>query len=282
MFLPLVRRRTDLREELFTAKEELAELKRQVQHIAKSPLTSSTFPHHSRQSSAEHHHHHYYYHLPEYSRELPPPIAAPATIQDTPIHNKFFRELPTPPQTASSTSSLSVRHERFNSSLSAWPQIDIESDPTDLPVDLRRKPSHDSLLSPTILNTPTIKRSASHDSIFESKSTPPFRLSSSPNQSSRSSPQSTSATSSPTYLSASAYLRQNTTSSLLLLSSARGKQSRGLSSRKSFWNLWDKSSPRPNKGVSSSSRNVSSSADLGRCVVCTEVDVGMLQDALDG
>jgi hypothetical protein len=271
----------DLREELLTAKEELAELKRQVQHITKSPLTSSTFPHHSRQSSAEHHHHYYYYHLPEYSRELPPPIAAPAKTQDTPIHTKIFRELPTPPQTASSASSLSLRHERFNSSLSAWPQIDIEPDPTHLPVDLRRKPSHDSLLSPTILNTPTIKRSASHDSIFESKSTP--RLSSSsPNQSPRSSPQSHSATSSPTYLSASAYLRQNTTSSLLLLSSARGKQSRSLSSRKSFWNLWDKSSLRTNKGVSSSLRNVSSSADLGRCVVCTEVDVGMLQDALDG
>ena len=271
---------TDLREELFTAKEELAELKRQIQHIAKSPLTSPTFPHHSRQSSAEHHHHHYYYHLPEYSRELPPTTAAPAKIQDTPIHNKFFRELPTPPQTSSSTSSLSVRHERFNSSLSAWPQIDIESDPTDLPVDCRRKPSHDSLLNPT---TPTIKRSASHESIFESKSTPPFRhLSSSPNQSTRSSPHSTSATSSPTYLSASAYLRQNNTSSLLLLSSARGKQFRGLKSRKSFWNLWDKSSPRPSRGVSSSLRNVSSSADLGRHIICTEVDVGMLQDALEG
>jgi hypothetical protein len=271
---------TELREELLTAKEELAELKRQVQHIAKSPLTSPTFPHHSRQSSTEHHHHHYYYRLPEYSNELPPPIAAPAKIQNTPIHNKFFRELPTPPQTASSTSSRSARYERFNS-LSARPQMDIESNHTDLLVGLQRKTSHDSLLDPTILNTPTIKRSTSHESIFESKSTPPFGHLSSPNQPTRPSPHSTYATSGPTYLSASAYLRQNNTSSILLLSSARGKQSRSLSSRKSFWNLWDKSPQRPNRGVSSSLRNVSSPADLGRCVV-TEVDVAMLQDALEG
>ena len=278
----------DIREELLTTKEELEELKRQVQRITKSPLTSPTFPHHSRKSTAEHHHYHHYYHLPEYSRESSPPIAAPVKIQETPIHNKFFRELPTPPQTASSSSSLSTRNERFNSSLSAWPQIDIESNLNDLPVDLRRKASKNSLLNPTILSpitTPTIKRSASHESIFESSnSTPSFsRLSSSPNQSPRSSPHSASTTSSPTYLSASAYLRQNNTSSLLLLSSARGKQSRALSSRKSFWNLWDKSPPRSNRGVSSSLRSVSSSADLGGyAVVCTEVDVGMLQDALEG
>ena len=276
----------DLREELLTTKEELEELKRQVQHITKSPLTSPTFPHHSRQSTAEHHHHHHHYHHSGYSKESPPPIAAPVKIQETPIHTKFFRELPTPPQTASSTSSLSVRHEPFDSSLSAWRQPDIESESTDL-ADLRRKVSHDSPLHPTILNviaTPTVKRSASHESILESSnSSPSFRLFSSfSNQSPRSSPYSTSATSSPTYLSASAYLRQNSISSLLLLSSERGKQARGLSSRKSSWNLWDKSSPRTKRGVSSSLRNVSSSADLGRYVVCTEVDVGMLQDALEG
>jgi hypothetical protein len=277
----------DLREELLTTKEELEELKRQVQHITKSPLTSPTLPHHSRQSTAEYHHHHHHYHHPGYSKESPPPIATPVKIQETPIHTKFFRELPTPPQTASSTSTLSVRHERLDSPLSAWQQIDIESKSTDLAVDLRRKVSHDSPLHPTILNvvaTPTVKRSASHESILESSnSTPSFRLfASSPNQSPRSSPYSTSATSSPTYLSASAYLRQNSTSSLLLLSSERGKQARGLSSRKISWKLWDKSSPRTKRGVSSSLRNVSSSADLGRYVVCTEVDVGMLQDALEG
>ena len=275
---------TDIRNELLSTKEELAALKRQIQHIT-SPLPPPTFSH-SRQSTAEHHHHHYYYHLPEYSRDLPQ--HSPAEVQDTPVPTKFFRELPTPPLTSSSRSSISLRHDRFNSALSTWPQIDVEEDPTDLPPDLRRKGSYESILTtiskPTLLNvTPKIKRSASHESIFGLDSTPSFRRITSPHQSRQSSPLSSSATSSPTYLSASAYLRQNNTSSLLLLSSARGKQSRGLSSRKSFWNIWDKSSsPRSNRGTSSL-RNVSAPSELGRpVVICTEVNIGMLQDALEG
>lgn len=284
-----------IRDELLNTKEELAQLKRQIQQITFSPPQSSptTFSH-SRQSTAEHHHHHYYYHhpVPELSRELS--FAQSAKLHDTPIHSKFFRELPTPPTTASSVSTISGRHDRFNSSLSlAWPQdIGLVSPAIteELP-GLERTFSHESLLTttsnPTYLNaisTPILKRSSSHDSIFDpptvQSSTPEISRLTSPRHSPRSSPLSSSATSSPTYFSASASLRQNTTSSLLLLSPARGKQSRGLSSRKSFWNLWDKTStPR---GQGRGGRSVSASPlGLGeRVVVCTEVDVGMLRDAL--
>jgi hypothetical protein len=271
---------TDVRNELLSTKEELAALKRQMQHIT-SPLPPPALSH-SRHSTAEHHHHHYYYHLPEYSRDLPQ--HSPAAVQDTPVPTKIFRELPTPPLTASSSSSVSLRHDRFNSALSTWPQIDIEEDSTP---GLRRKASYESILTtiskPTPLNfTPKIKRSASHESILGLDSTPSFRRITSPHQLPQSSPLSSSATSSPTYLSASAYLRQNNTSSLLLLSSARGKQFRGLSSRKSFWNIWDSSSSRLNRGTSSL-RNVSAPSALGRpVVICTEVNIGMLQDALEG
>ena len=277
---------SDLRDEILTTKEQLAELTRKIEHITHSPMISPTFSHqgHSRQSTAEHHHHHYYYGVSEFQHQLPPVIpVGPTKLQDTPIHTKFFRELPTPPSTASTTSSLSLRHERFNSGLN-WAQIEPEPDINDLPQDLRRRMSHESIaLSPdcTLLQpvTPTIRRSSSHESILDPTLSPSLRRLSSPNQSPRSSPLSSSATSSPTYISASAYLRQNNTSSLLLLSSTRGKQSRGLSSRKSFWNLWDKTNtPRSGRG-----RFASGPPGLGsRVVVCTEVDVGMLQDALEG
>lgn len=291
---------TDIRNELLSTKEELAALKRQIQQIT-SPIPSPTFSSYSRQSTAEHHHHHYYYHLPEYSRELPPqhtPVPAETRDTITPVHPKIFRELPTPPLTASSSSSLSLHHERFNSALSAWPQIDIDQDrdpddDDDILSDLRRKVSQESILTTISLLkiTPKIKRSASHESIFESSistSTPAssyYRSSSHRHQSPRSSPLSlSSTTSSPTYLSASAYLRQNNTSSLLLLSSARGKQSRGLSSRKSFWNLWENKSSSPSPRSSRRGlRNSSRSSELGRpVVICTEINVGMLQDALEG
>jgi hypothetical protein len=246
---------SDLRREILTTKEQLAELQRQIHSIAQSPLDSPTFKH-SRQSTAEHHYHHYYYHVPEFQKETT--YNSPAILHDTPLHTKFFRELPTPPPTASSTSS--TRHERLSSSFSTWPQ-----EPDSLS-DLPRTPSSPRISD--ILLTP-LKRSSSHDSIFEPSSFP-FP---------RSSPLS-SATSSPTYLSASAYLRQNHTSSLLLLSSARGKQSRGLSSRKSFWNLWEKTAR--GKGVSGL-RNAGSVVEGGKgVVVCTEIDVGMLRDALEG
>ena len=276
----------DLRDEILTTKEQLAELKRQIEHITQSPMISPTFSHqsHSRQSTAEHHHHHYYYGVTEFQQQLPPAIpVAPTKIQDTPVHTKFFRELPTPPSTASTTSSVSFHHERFNSALT-WAQIEPETDINDLPQELRRRISHESItlssdsayLQP---KTPKLKRASSHESILDPTVSPSFRRLSSPHHSPRSSPLSSSTTSSPTYLSASAYLRQNNTSSLLFLSSARGKQSRGLSSRKSFWNLWDKTnSPRSGRG-----RNASGPPVLGsRVVVCTEVDVGMLQDALEG
>lgn len=283
---------TDIRNELLHTKEELAQLKRQIQQITfssppqSSPMTLS----HSRQSTAEHHHHHHYYHpIPEFSRELS--FNPPATKSvNTPIHAKFFRELPTPPPTASSMSTLSGRHDQFSSSLSstAWPH-DIDSPGMDSPA-LERTYSHESILTttsnPTFLNaisTPILKRSSSHDSIFDPPSiqtlTPQkTSLEPSPRHSPRSSQLSSSATSSPTYFSASASLRQNTTSSLLLLSSARGKQSRGLSSRKSFWNLWEKTPRQGRQG-----RSVSHSPlGLGdRMVVCTEIDVGMLRDALE-
>ena len=277
---------SDLRHEILTTKEQLAELKRQIEHITQFPVISPTFSHqsHSRQSTAEHHHHHYYYGVAEFSSQQLPQVipVAPTKIQDTPIHPKFFRELPTPPSTASTTSSASLRHERFNSALT-WAQIEPEPDINDLPQDLRRRISHESMSlssDPTYLQpiTPKLKRSSSHESILDTTGSPSLRRLSSPRQSPHSSPLSSSATSSPTYLSASAYLRQNNTSSLLFLSSARGKQSRGLSSRKSFWNLWDKTNtPRSDRG-----RNASGPPVLGsRVVVCTEVDVGMLRDALE-
>lgn len=278
---------SELRDEILTAKEQVAELKRQIEQFTQSPMISPTFSHHShsRQSTAEHHHHHYYYGVSEFQQPLPPAISSgPTKIQETPIHTKFFRELPTPPSTASTTSSLSLRHERFNSALT-WAQIEPEPDMNDLPQDRRRRMSHESITvssGSTLLQpvTPKIKRSASHESILDPTLSPSFRHISSPHQSPRSSPLSSSATSSPTYLSASAYLRQNNTSSLLLLSSARGKQSRGLSSRKSFWNLWDKTNNIPRSGRG---RFASGPPGLGsRVVVCTEVDVGMLQDALEG
>lgn len=265
----------DLRDEILTTKEQLAVLKRQIEHI-----TSPTSPkfHHSRQPTAEHHHHHYYYHTPDFPAPLSPP-----KLRDTPIHSKFFHELPTPPPTASSTSTFSRRHDRFNSSLSAWPHFDIE----DAKPILERTNSHESIFTITsdppiprsITPQPHLKRSSSHESIFEIEPVTPRP---SPRRSPRSSPLSSGATSSPTYLSASAYLRQNSTSSVLLLSSTRGKQSRGLSSRKSFWNLWDRSNIRATRGTSSLRNNLSTSGMGGRVVVCTEIDVGMLQDALEG
>lgn len=279
---------SDIRNELLTHKEQLADLKRQIRHITQLPQSPPTYDH-SRQSTAEHHHHYYYYQTPEFSRELS--FNPPSKFQSTPIHTKFFGDLPTPPPTASSLSTISGRHERFNSSLSAWPpQLDSERDYEETRPVLHRTYSQESIRTaisdPNMSNaiiTPTLKRSSSLESIFDPNSTPQSHRQTSPGRSPRSSPLSSSATSSPTYLSASAYLRQNNTSSLLLLSSARGKQSRGLSSRKSFWNLWDKS-PRPGMGRRTSSlKNVLHPPDLGgRVVVCTEVDVGMLQDALEG
>lgn len=285
----------DIRNELLHTKEELAQLKRQIQQITLSspPQSSPMTLSHSRQSTAEHHHHHYYYHpVPEFSREVS--FNPPSTKSiSTPIHSKFFRELPTPPPTASSMSTLSGRHDRFNSSLSSavWPQ-DIDSMDVESPA-LERTFSHESILTttsnPTFLSaisTPILKRSASHDSIFDAPSiqtsTPQkISLSPSPRSSPRSSPLSSSATSSPTYFSASASLRQNTTSSLLLLSSTRGKQSRSLSSRKSFWSLWEKT---PQQGRQGRQGRTVSHSPLGlgdRMVVCTEIDVGMLRDALE-
>lgn len=275
---------TDLRDELLTTKEELAELKRQVEQFTQSP-SSPTFPGRSRQSTAEHHHHHYYYHMPEYARPLS--FASLVKAEGTPIHSRFFRELPTPPLTASSTST-SIRHERFSSSFSGYPLPDVNTPIEESPADLERTYSHESISTTTsaltdpyasnrLVTTP-LKRSSSHESIFDHLSSTPVTTT---KQSPRSSPLSSSATSSPTYLSASAYLRQNTTSSLLLLSSARGKQSRGLSSRKSFWNLWDKGNTPHSRGKPTRGRVHTS--DLGsRVVVCTEVDVGMLRDALEG
>jgi hypothetical protein len=278
---------SDIQTELLTHKEQLADLKRQIQHITRSPQSPPSYGH-SRQSTAEHHHHYYYYQTPEFSRELS--INPPAKFQGTPIHSKFFRDLPTPPPTASSMSTISGRHERFNSSPSVWPQLGSETDYEESSPVLHRTFSHESIRTtnsnPNVSNaiiTPTLKRSSSLESIFDPNSTPQFNRQTSPRRSPRSSPLSTSTTSSPTYLSASAYLRQNNTSSLLLLSSARGKQSRGLSSRKSFWNLWDKPA-RPGMGRRTSSlKKANYPPDLGgRVVVCTEVDVGMLQDALEG
>src|SRR5271156_2126254 len=61
----------DLRNEIQSTKDELAELKRQIQSITQSPFPSSPLAH-SRQSTSattEHHHHHYYYPMPEFSPE---------------------------------------------------------------------------------------------------------------------------------------------------------------------------------------------------------------------
>jgi hypothetical protein len=204
-------------------------------------------------------------------------------VDNTPIHSRFFRDLPTPPLTASSAST-SIRHERFSSLFSAYPLADLNIPVEEAPHSLERTYSDDSMASSPQtesyvkhLTATPLKRSSSHESIFENTSTPMITARQSP----RSSPLSSSTISTPTYLSASAYLRQNTTSSLLLLSSARGKQSRGLSSRKSFWNLFDKgSSPRIRAGLAHESARTS---DLGsRVVVCTEVDAGLLRDALEG
>lgn len=260
----------NLKAELRTTKEEIADLKRAIQQITQ-PLDSPTFSTHSRQSTTEHHHHHYYYPINDISSPPPP--------QETPLHQKFFTELPTPPATASSISSLSMKRL---STLSAWPQNDYFDSETP---SLSRDPSQSSILTTSsnpsflsVIATPTLKRSTSHESIFFS--TPCRKAPLSHPLSPASSPLA-SATSSPTFLSASAYLRQNRTSSLLLVSSTRGKQSRGLSSRKSFWNLWEARSPR--SGVSGRKLSSLRNGEMGKpVVVCTEVDIGMLRDALDG
>ena len=272
-----------LHAELCNTKEEIADLKRQIQQITQANLDSQTLSAHLPQSTIEHHHHHYYYHVPE--------ISQPDQGHETPLPAKFFPELPTPPKSASSISSLSVRRERLSSLLSVWPQEDaeIDLDSSPVPRDISQSTigtltSHPSFLD--VIGTPTLKRSTSHESILDSTSTPCRRISPihcSPSSSPLTSP---SVTSSPTYLSASASLRQNRTSPLLLLSSARGKQYHALSSRKSFWNLWERSSSSPrsaSRRTLSSLKNVRSNADLRKSVVvCTEVDIGMLQDALDG
>ena len=270
-----------LHAELCSTKEEIADLKRQIQQIAQPNLDSPKLSAPSRQSTTEHHHHHHY-HVPDMSQ--------PVQVHRTPLRTNFFQELPTPPQSASSISSLSVRNERLSSSLSIWPQVNTKIDPesswvpSDMsPSSIGTSTSHLSFLGVTA--TPTLKRSTSYESILDSTSTPCRRISPIHCSPASSPLASSSVTSSPTYLSASAYLRQNRTSSLLLLSSARGKQYRALSSRKSFWNLWERpSSPRSVSGRALSSlRKVSSNTDLGKpVVVCTEVDIGMLQDALDG
>jgi hypothetical protein len=267
----------NLKAEFRTTKEEIADLKRAIQQITQSPLDSPTFSTHSRQSTTEHHHHHHYYYPVNEISSPPPP-------QQTPMHTKFFTELPTPPATASSISSLSMKRL---STLSAWPQNDYFDPETPcLPRDLSQSSilttsSNPSFLS--VVTTPTLKRSTSHESIFDS--TPSRKAPAShPLSPGRSPLASSSATSSPTFLSASAYLRQNRTSSVLLLSSTRGKQSRGLSSRKSFWNLWETRSPRSGgSGRKLSSLWNGGEGEMGRpVVVCTEVDIGMLRDALDG
>ena len=273
---------SELRKELLSTKEELAELKRQVELI-KNPPGSPTFGGRSRQNTSQHHYHHYYYHAPDFTRPLS--YASEGKMEeDTPIRSRFFRELPTPPLSASSASA-SIRHQRFSSLFSAYPPADLKTPVEEVPPPLERTYSQDTIASSVqtdpytkpLLTTP-LKRSSSHESIFDQTlSTPVLTVRQSP----RSSPLCCTTTSSPTYLSASAYLRQNTTSSLLLLSSTRGKQSRGLSSRKSFWNLFDKgSSPRTRVALAHERANTS---DLGSpVVVCTEVDVGMLRDALEG
>lgn len=270
---PRVRPTTpDHSNDFLTVKEELLELKRQVGHITQSPLSPSPLSH-PRGSTAQRDYHHCHNNTPEFSRK--PSSNLPTMIQ-TPIHSKFFQGLPTPPTTASSTSSIASGHERFNSPLSKWTQLDESS--LNLTPDLRR-PARKAVV-PSTIGTPTIKHSASHDSIFESASTQSYFQASSACQSSQSS-LSSSVTPSPTYFSASACFGQNNKSSPLILSSTRGKKAAGLSSRKSFWNLWDKSSPKPPRETSSL-RKVSPSPGLGRPVVCTEVDTEMLQDALEG
>jgi len=272
-----------LHAELCNTKEEIADLRRQIQQITQADLDSQALSAHSRQSTTEHHHHHYYYHVPE--------ISQPVEGHETPLPARFFPELPTPPQSASSISSLSVQYERLSSSLSVWPQVDAEIDPESpsVPRDMSQGgiatlTPHPSFLN--VIGTPTLKRSTSHESILDSTSTPCRRISLIDRSPSSSPLTSSSVTSSPTYLSASADLRQNRTSPLLLLSSARGKQYHALSSRKSFWNLWERSSASPrsaSRRTLSSVKNVRSNTDLRKSVVvCTEVDIGMLQDALDG
>jgi hypothetical protein len=256
-----------LRDEILTTKEQLAELTREIKKIASHSSLSSSHPS-SRDSPTEHHHHHYYYPLPEFR----------LTQADSPIHSKFFHELPTPPSTASARSSVSLRDQRFNSYISSLRHVDNHSNLSETGSERPRRLSRESVLSSTSnvtllcpIDTPTLRRSTSHESIFE-----PTPFSPSSYQSPRSPSLSSSASTSPTYLSASAHLRQNNMSPLLLLSSARGKQS--LSSKKSFWNMWDKS-PRTTKRPSML-RNVSNASK--NIVLCTEVDLGMLEDALKG
>src|SRR5579862_1949703 len=160
-------RTSELHHELISTKEQLAELKRQVEQFTQSP-GSPTFPTRSRESTAEHHHHHYYYHVPEFARPLS--YASQIKAEDTPIHSRFFRELPTPPLTASSIST-SVRHERFSSSLSGYPLADLHTPIDEVPPVLERTYSEESmtpylqtdLYTKQFATTP-LKRSSSHES----------------------------------------------------------------------------------------------------------------------